>query len=150
MRARKRPVEIEFLEWKNYNWEEMKKFCPTAILSETSDSSRFNLIIPTLEGNHLALRGDMIIKGIAGEFYPCKPDIFEKTYDSVIDPDKEIFSEHAKLPIRFDEYGGYFFDSNNNMIGEIRGWGKLQKLDNATEIQDAIGRHIAKCINSNI
>jgi len=41
------------------------------------------LTIPTLEGDHLAKHGDWIIKGIAGEFYPCKPDIFEQTYDVI-------------------------------------------------------------------
>lgn len=41
------------------------------------------IIIPTLEGNHIATVGDWIIRGIVGEFYPCKPDIFQKTYDSV-------------------------------------------------------------------
>ena len=39
------------------------------------------LIIKTLEGEHLASIGDYIIKGIQGEFYPCKPDIFEATYE---------------------------------------------------------------------
>ena len=37
-------------------------------------------VIPTLEGNHQANTGDWIIKGVKGEFYPCKPDIFEQTY----------------------------------------------------------------------
>lgn len=41
------------------------------------------LRIPTLEGTHEAKPGDWIIKGIKDEFYPCKPDIFEKTYESV-------------------------------------------------------------------
>ena len=40
-----------------------------------------SLIIPTLEGDHRASPGDWIIKGIKGEFYPCKPDIFEQTYE---------------------------------------------------------------------
>lgn len=40
------------------------------------------VIIPTLEGDHRAEAGDWIIKGVAGEFYPCKPDIFEKTYEA--------------------------------------------------------------------
>lgn len=39
------------------------------------------IVIPTLEGDMKATIGDYIIKGINGEFYPCKPDIFEKTYD---------------------------------------------------------------------
>lgn len=41
------------------------------------------LIIPTLEGNMIANTGDWIIKGVNGEFYPCKPDIFEKTYEPI-------------------------------------------------------------------
>lgn len=41
------------------------------------------ITIETLEGDHLASWGDYIIKGIKGEFYPCKPDIFEKTYEAV-------------------------------------------------------------------
>lgn len=41
------------------------------------------LIIPTLEGEMTASLGDWIIKGIKGEFYPCKPDIFEASYESV-------------------------------------------------------------------
>lgn len=41
------------------------------------------LLIPTLEGNMRADHLDWIIKGIKGEIYPCKPDVFEKTYDAV-------------------------------------------------------------------
>lgn len=39
--------------------------------------------IETLEGDHLCTSGDWIIKGVKGEFYPCKPDIFEATYEIV-------------------------------------------------------------------
>lgn len=42
-----------------------------------------NIIIETLEGNHMANIGDYIIKGVKGEHYPCKPDIFEMTYEPV-------------------------------------------------------------------
>lgn len=46
--------------------------------------------IDTLEGGHIVCVGDWIIKGVAGEFYPCKPDIFEATYEEVIaELDKE-------------------------------------------------------------
>ena len=41
------------------------------------------LYIPTLEGTHTAKPGDWIIRGVKGEFYPCKPDIFAATYDKV-------------------------------------------------------------------
>lgn len=41
------------------------------------------MVIDTLEGNMIANQGDWIIRGINGELYPCKPDIFERTYDAV-------------------------------------------------------------------
>ena len=45
--------------------------------------SEGNLVIDTLEGEMTARKGDWIIRGINGEFYPCKPDIFKKTYEEV-------------------------------------------------------------------
>ena len=42
------------------------------------------LTIPTLEGDHIANVGDWIIQGVQGEFYPCKPDIFDATYEPVL------------------------------------------------------------------
>ena len=47
------------------------------------DDNDEGLIIPTLEGNHLARWGAWVIKGLNGEFYPCKPDIFEKSYEII-------------------------------------------------------------------
>ena len=47
------------------------------------------LVIKTLEGEHFAKIGDLIIKGVQGEFYPCKPDIFEATYEPVTPPKDE-------------------------------------------------------------
>jgi hypothetical protein len=43
------------------------------------------LLIPTLEGDHTASAGDWIIRGVKGEFYPCKPNIFDQTYELVED-----------------------------------------------------------------
>ena len=45
------------------------------------DSVGTIFVIPTMEGNHRASPGDWIIKGVKGEFYPCKPDIFDQTYE---------------------------------------------------------------------
>ena len=52
-----------------------------------------HLVIKTLEGNHRADKGDWIIKGIKGELYPCKPDIFQQTYE----PEEEKEWEHNYL-----------------------------------------------------
>lgn len=51
------------------------------VQSQNWDGDSEGIIIPTLEGNMLASPGDWIIQGIKGEFYPCKPDIFEATYE---------------------------------------------------------------------
>ena len=48
-----------------------------------SENGQYYLIIPTLEGDMKALSGDWIIKGVKGEYYPCKPDVFEKTYELI-------------------------------------------------------------------
>ena len=79
----KKPVIIEAMQLTRENQNEVLKF-----MSSTPDLSRANktpkgIIIHTLEGDMLASFGDYIIKGIHGEFYPCKPDIFLETYDIV-------------------------------------------------------------------
>ena len=77
---RKKPVEIEAIQWAGDNYKEICDFVGKDL--ETSVVNN-GLIIETLEGNHLALVNDFIIKGVQGEFYPCKPDIFESTYERV-------------------------------------------------------------------
>lgn len=62
----------------------MKKFIKKPIVVEAYQTDR-EMIIPTLEGNMKADIGDWIITGIRGEKYPCKPDVFEKTYEAVPD-----------------------------------------------------------------
>ena len=83
---RKVPVVIEAVEWtglpEKQAWPE--EWVPSVADWETMSlggTSAKALVIPTLEGNHTAAPGDMIIRGVKGEFYPCKPDIFAKTYE---------------------------------------------------------------------
>jgi hypothetical protein len=83
---RKKPVVIEAAQWVGDTLSEALDFCrendlPSFAVVELKGKS--GLIIPTLEGEHVASKGDYIIKGIAEEFYPCKPDIFESTYEPV-------------------------------------------------------------------
>lgn len=78
---RKKPVVINAIKWTGENLIEISKFCRDAAYIEETCNSGDVLVIKTLEGQHMASIGDMIIKGVNGEFYPCKPDIFAKTYD---------------------------------------------------------------------
>ena len=76
---RKKPVVIEAMriEW-GMDFSEVKAFCPTARHAWPDKT-----VIPTLEGDMVADMGDWIIKGVAGEFYPCKDEIFRQTYEAV-------------------------------------------------------------------
>jgi len=80
MKYRKKPVVIDAVQWVGSNFVEIDEFI--TVPHETYPSVG-EVKIPTLEGLMLASTGDYIIKGVQGEFYPCKPDIFEKTYDEV-------------------------------------------------------------------
>ena len=73
---RKKPIVIEAVQWDG-NTEPMLDFCKGI---EFRDGE---LYIQTLEGQMHASKGDFIIKGVQGEFYPCKPDIFNLTYEKV-------------------------------------------------------------------
>ncbi|AAT87353.1 unknown phage protein [Streptococcus pyogenes MGAS10394] len=70
MKYRKKPVVVEAIQFTGTNYEKIKEF-----IGQNTLCSTLSIVIPTLEG-------DYIIKGIAGEFYPCKPDVFEQTYES--------------------------------------------------------------------
>lgn len=88
----KKPVEVRAIQWDGNNVKELSDFMgeklPNGILKRKfdiyGDASNPDLVIFTLEGDHHAAIGDWIIRGIKGEFYPCKPDIFEKTYEEII------------------------------------------------------------------
>ncbi len=80
---RKKPVVIEAIQYTGFNPVDVDKFFGDFADWEPSIEG---FTIKTLEGDHLAQPGDWIIKGEAGEFYPCKPDIFAKTYDPVDTP----------------------------------------------------------------
>ena len=81
---RKKPVVIEAVQWDGANKSEVQTFVGKHLCE---DAFRHRLIIPTLEGDHIASKGDYIIKGVHGECYPCKPDIFQKTYEEVYPDD---------------------------------------------------------------
>jgi hypothetical protein len=81
---RKKPVVIDAVQFTGTNHAEIFEFCKDASNSVTG-TDKFtvsnSLWIQTLEGGHVASPGDWIIRGVKGEFYPCKPDIFAATYE---------------------------------------------------------------------
>lgn len=85
---KKKPVEIEAVQWLNGKISEVTPWISEALNKNPQDEGAIIRIgneirIATLEGEMTAADGDYIIRGIKGELYPCKPDIFESTYDVV-------------------------------------------------------------------
>lgn len=76
----KKPVQVKAIQWTGDNYEELVDFVGHVMFPLSFDDE---VIIETLEGAVFARKGDYIIRGVNGEFYPCKPDIFEKTYEEV-------------------------------------------------------------------
>lgn len=75
---RKKPVVIEAVQFTG-NFDEIEEF----VGGDAEYRPGVGLVVATLEGPLHASRNDWIIKGVQGEFYPCKPDIFEATYEEV-------------------------------------------------------------------
>ena len=85
---------MEAVRWTGSNLEEIRNFVGSDLIEEcvelfdikrTLKEMLVDIAIDTLEGTMRVDYGDYIIKGIQGEFYPCKPDIFEQTYEEVIE-----------------------------------------------------------------
>lgn len=94
MKFRKKPVEIEAMqfEYSLEGIEALRKFCGKSlghIYKARHINARAEAEIGTLEDGetlkvkHIATEGDWIIRGVQGEFYACKPDIFKQTYEQV-------------------------------------------------------------------
>ena len=91
MRYKTKPVEIEAIQWTGLNLEEIKQFVGESLEYDILDTAwevgkgrpYILMRIHTLEGTMNASVGDYIIKGLRGEFYPCKPDVFEKKYEVI-------------------------------------------------------------------
>ena len=85
---RKKPVVIEAVQLRWDTWNEMCEHAGVGKLTDGKpegqmEGEKIGLAIPTLEGLMMANENDWIIKGVKGELYPCKPDIFEATYDPI-------------------------------------------------------------------
>lgn len=77
---RKKPVVIEAIQFTGYNLDQVMRFMGDP---PTHRPSKYVFVINTLEGEMAAIAGDWIIRGVQGEYYPCKPDIFDATYEEV-------------------------------------------------------------------
>ena len=91
MKFRKKPVVIEAMQFLGPvaaigDIDYATTFDDWIVASQGDRTCRYvgdTIVIPTLEGDHIASPGDWIIRGVKGEIYPCKPDIFAATYEAV-------------------------------------------------------------------
>lgn len=91
---KKKPIVVEAIRWTGSNLEEIRNFVGSDLIEEcvelfdikrTLKKMLVDIAIETPEGTMRVDYGDYIIKGVKGEFYPCKSDIFEQTYEEVIE-----------------------------------------------------------------
>ena len=85
---RKKPVEIEAMQFTGHNYDRIASWMGDAATTMTSPDGTLDLHIETLEGTLHVSPDDWVIRGVQGEFYPCKSDIFEATYERVADDER--------------------------------------------------------------
>jgi hypothetical protein len=86
MKYRKKPIVIEAIQFNGKNFSEISRFVGEKLVCEQEGNLAIFPKIKTLESEMIASPNDWIIKGVKGEFYPCKSDIFEATYEKVEEP----------------------------------------------------------------
>lgn len=91
---KKKPIVVEAIRWTGSNLEEIRNFVGSDLIEEyvelcdikrTLKKMLVDIAIDTLEGTMKVDYGDYIIKDVNNELYPCKPDVFEQTYEEVIE-----------------------------------------------------------------
>ena len=106
----KKPVVIEAIQWTGDNFVAIDEFIT---ISHSTFPKDGKIIIPTLEGDMIASIDDWIIKGVNGEFYPCKPNIFEKTYQLPTSPKVKVTDEEI-----MDKADELYNDSQDGLIAK--------------------------------
>ena len=102
MKYRKKPVVIEAYQWQGDFVVNGVNEAPIWLQNAQEQGVVYfkdqgELYIHTLEGEHHASVGDYIIQGVDGELYPCKPDIFEKTYEKVEEPEEVEYVDYVDI-----------------------------------------------------
>ena len=138
MKFRKKPVVIEAVQWTGTNADEVLGFTlgRASVRDESFQkvgSSERVLVIETLEGDMRAEPMDWIICGVKGEFYPCKPDIFEATYEpaELAGPDGRRAPDHTAMRGLLIRLRRYFNDPRH------------ERLEFVSEIDTVIGPEAA-------
>lgn len=149
---RKMPVVISAAAYKPSTIRTTFAFCKPDLSSDALDgveAMRAPLFIETLEGTMEAQYGDYIIQGVAGEFYPCKPAIFEQTYEQVT-PEAEstyltrMMDEYKALDDRYQTLGDMLERPQPNRISNIEWQALAEQYQHMKGYRQALGGRIKR------
>jgi hypothetical protein len=151
----KKPVVIEAVQFNGSNHREVMSFVYPDLSEDAiagAETMRLPVVIETLEGDMTASPGDWVIKGVKGEFYPCKPDIFAATYSecgeapvSNIPPHQQrVIAEKAELDDKATKLSHFI---GTNPIFENLDAAEQERLKEQCEIMwqysEILGKRIA-------
>lgn len=136
MKVRKKPVEVEAYQLDEKNVRSVAEWC-NAIVKYDDLTGEPSISIFTLEGTMVGQVGDWIIKGVNGEFYPCKHDIFLKTYDMVDSEQKQssVTGKIEVLSVEDNSDGSMIvkFDMSQDMVHAFTKIGLIKVLRDSAE-----------------
>jgi hypothetical protein len=144
---RKKPVEIEARQLNYANRYDVAAWCGGEAQEAAPSGSVYApglLSIGTLEGTMWANGGDWIIKGVQGEFYPCKPDIFAATYEPAVAPASPPHGDSGRRPVDGGErsQSEQWFVVHHNQIRSLRfGTFPIERLARASIAACTCGPH---------
>ena len=160
----KKPVVVEAIQYNGINITEVESFVGAKLPTVWLSVEETQLILSTLEGDMKVSKGDYVIKGVKGEFYPCKPDIFKQSYNMVeenngiltegekrvrttfnvsssktVDEAKKLMAEAINLLSRDqNDVASYYYDNlNTTQYRELSGDYQREVATAKTKIEEA-------------
>ena len=114
----KKPVVVEAIQYNGINITEVESFVGAKLPTVWLSVEETQLILSTLEGDMKVSKGDYVIKGVKGEFYPCKPDIFKQSYN-IVEENNGILTEGEKrVRTNFNVSSSKLVDTSKQLMAE--------------------------------
>ena len=114
----KKPVVIEAIQYDGANITEIETFVRGKLPTIMTSDLGTQLVISTLEGDMKVTKGDYVIKGIKGEFYPCKPDIFKQSYNMVEETNGILTEGEKRVRTNFNVSSSKLVDTSKQLMAE--------------------------------
>lgn len=143
MEFRKRPVIVDAVQFTKDNKDELSKFFEGFDVHYVWLHSDESLVIETLEGPMTAREGDWIIRGLHDEFYPCKPEIFEETYEQVTFSAEDV--EEGYKSLAEDLHYQMVYLRRKIIWSTLDGVKAVRELHKPTQLDPEWGEHCEHC-----